>query len=460
MTHRIPRSRPRRRSGRRLAPALAIVAAASTAACLLPSAASSADSDASASATDANLVANATFESDTSGWRASDGAALSRAAGHSGWYSGRLTNSSSGSLTMALNDAPNTVAKTQQGMQYTASAWLRSSAPGVSAALRLMEYDNATFEGENLSIVWLLDTSWHKVSATYVAKTDGASIDLNALGWRTPSGQSIDVDDVTLVSSSEAGDPAPAPAPAPEVDGWQLAWSDEFNGSAVDTSKWRVRNGDHNSNEQSCLTSRPQNVAVSGGLLHIKAQREDYSCSGYNASWTSGYLDTIGKMSRTYGRFEMRAKLPTQPDTSKGMWPAFWLRPDDGGNGEIDIMEAIGSASGERNYNSISQTLWADYNNIYPRQTYGVTFPDGNTMSDTFHTYAVEWEFGSIRFLVDGKVTFTRTTSLISWLNAVFGRNYNIRLNMQVGGSWPGSPNWSTASPSDYQVDWVRVYKR
>jgi beta-glucanase (GH16 family) len=81
-------------------------------------------------------------------------------------------------------------------------------------------------------------------------------------------------------------------------------------------------------------------------------------------------------------------------------------------------------------------------------------------MSDGFHTYAVEWEHGSIKFFVDGKVTFTRTSSQISWLNTAFGRNYNIRLNLQVGGSWPGTPNSSTASPSDYQVDWVRVYSR
>ena len=239
-----------------------------------------------------------------------------------------------------------------------------------------------------------------------------------------------------------------------------MAWSDEFNGSSVDGSKWRVRNGDHNSNELSCLTSRPQNVAVSGGVLHIVAQREQYTCSGYTSSWTSGYLDTIGTMSRTYGRFEMRAKLPTQADTSKGLWPAFWLRPDDGGDGEIDIMEAIGSGAGERNYNSVSQTLWADYNNTYPRQAHGVTFAGGDTMSEKFHTYAVEWEPGVIRFLVDDAVTYTRSRSDIPWIDKSFGRNFNIRLNMQVGGSWPGTPTSSTQFPADYQVDWVRVYQR
>jgi beta-glucanase (GH16 family) len=208
------------------------------------------------------------------------------------------------------------------------------------------------------------------------------------------------------------------------------------------------------------LTNRPQNVSVSGGVLHIVAQREQYTCGGYSTNWTSGYLDTIGKMSRTYGRFEMRAKLPTQADTSKGLWPAFWLRPDDGGDGEIDIMEAVGSGAGDQNYNSISQTLWADYNNTYARQSHGVTFPAGDTMSDRFHTYAVEWEPGVIRFLVDDTVTYTRTSSDISWLDKSFGRNFNIRLNMQVGGSWPGTPTASTQFPADYQIDWIHVYQR
>jgi beta-glucanase (GH16 family) len=462
MTHRIPSSRAARRSGRRFSPALAAVAATATAAaCLIPGSATGAE----LTATGVNLVANPTFESSTSGWKASSGAALTRTSGHTGSYSGRLTNPSGGSLTMALNDTSNTVALTVQGAQYTATAWLRSSRAGVDAGLRMMEYDNSTLRGKNVASVSLADTSWHKLTVAYVAKTNGASIDLNALGWQVSAGSSIDVDDVTLVKDYTGGttepptvDPVPPPSSTPS--GWSLAWSDEFNGTSVDGSKWRVRNGDHNGNEQSCLTSRPQNVAVSGGLLHIRAQREKYSCSGYNASWTSGYLDTIGKMSRTHGRFEMRAKLPTQPNTSKGMWPAFWLRPDDGGDGELDVMESIGSASGEHNYDKISQTLWGDYSGRYPRQTYGVTFPAGSTPSDKFHTYAVEWESGVIRWLVDGGVTWTRTTSNISWLNTIFSRNYNIRLNLQVGGSWPGTPNSSTASPSDFQVDWVRVYKR
>ena len=152
----------------------------------------------------------------------------------------------------------------------------------------------------------------------------------------------------------------------------------------------------------------------------------------------------------------MRAKLPTKQGVSKGMWPAFWLRPNDGGDGEIDIMEAVGQSGSD---NRVSQTLWADYNST-PRQSNGVYFSAGNLMSDTFHDYAVEWEPGVIRFLVDNKVTFARDRSNLPWIDTSFARNYNIRLNMQVGGSWPGTPDSATQFPADYQVDWVGVTRR
>ena len=73
----------------------------------------------------------------------------------------------------------------------------------------------------------------------------------------------------------------------------------------------------------------------------------------------------------------------------------------------------------------------------------------------------MQWEPGVIRWYVDGVNTYTRNSSTVSWIaGAVFAKPYNIRLNMQVGGSWAGSPNSATLSPQDYQVDYVRVYKR
>ncbi|RKS71331.1 carbohydrate binding protein [Motilibacter peucedani] len=451
-------ARPKTRS-RRAVPVVAAVVSASVAALVGSSLSAS-----SASAAATNLTVNGGFESGTTGWFVSSGtgSALSLAAGHSGSNAARVSNTSTGSKTVALNDSVNTVASTKKGTTYTATASVRLTKSGATAGLRVMEYNGSSLKGQQQSQLNLSDTSWHTVTLSYTAASDGASLDLNALGWALPSGGAVDVDDLTLVAGGTVSAPTPTPTPAPTTPatGWRQVWADEFNDTAVDTSKWRVHNNEHTPNETSCQTNRSQNVSESGGVLHIKAQREKYTCSGYTAAWTSGYLDTIGKMSQTYGRFEMRAKLPTAAGTSKGMWPAFWLRPNDGGNGEIDVMEAIGGAAGAKNYNRVSQTLWYDYSGSHPRQNYSYVLP-GSTMSDAFHTYTVEWEPGVMRWYVDGVLTWSRDSSIISWINdSAFKKPYNIRLNLQVGGSWPGSPDSSTSSTQDYQVDYVRVYQR
>ncbi|RKS72749.1 beta-glucanase (GH16 family) [Motilibacter peucedani] len=424
-----------------------------------------------ASAAPRDLVANGGFEGGTSGWFASSGSTLSTTgAHHSGSASAHVGNPRSGAATVALNDRTNTVVSTTKGATYTASAWVKASRAGTSAGVRLMEYAGSSLEGQRKGTVWLTDTKWHQVKTTYTAAADGATVDLNVLAWSLAGGGSLDVDDVSLTATGAAdAPPAPAPTPtptptptsSPSPSGWHRVWDDEFDGSSVDGSKWNVRNNDHNGYERSCLTNRSKNVSVSGGSLHIVGQRENMKCGGYNGSFTSGYLDTIGKFSTAYGRYEMRAKMPTQAGSSKGLWPAFWLRPDDGGLGELDIMEAVGSDPGEKNYDHVSQTLWYKTDGSVKGQS-KAAYPKGGTMSDGYHTYAVEWEKGAIRWYVDGELTYSRDRSTTSWLSAAFdgGRKFHIRLNLQIGGAWPGLPTGHTKFPADYAVDYVRVYQR
>src|SRR3546814_10914004 len=121
--------------------------------------------------------------------------------------------------------------------------------------------------------------------------------------------------------------------------GWRLVWSDEFDGSAVDTSVWKPYHstyGDGN-RELQCLT--PGNVTASGGQLTITARQERLTCpNGSTRDYSSGFLGSreTGTYFPRYGRFEMRAKVPH----AQGMWPAFWLRHRNGaGVAEVDIME-------------------------------------------------------------------------------------------------------------------------
>ncbi len=238
----------------------------------------------------------------------------------------------------------------------------------------------------------------------------------------------------------------------------------------MDASRWRIEDrstyGDGNS-ELACLMNRPENLQVSGGVLRMIARREasPIRCGSSDSRfpggrhYTSAHLSTKGRTDWTYGRFEVRAKLPTQAGTSKGLWPAFWLRPTAGGTGELDVLEAIGSGAGGSESTKVHQTIWYDYTGTHRHEPATVTVPNSAPSAD-YHVYAAEWEPGAIRWYVDGELTYSRTTSTTPWLDSAFNKPFYLRLNLAVGGSWPGSPDASTRLPASYDVDYVRVYQR
>jgi beta-glucanase (GH16 family) len=251
---------------------------------------------------------------------------------------------------------------------------------------------------------------------------------------------------------------------------WQLAWSDEFDGTSLDLAKWTPE--DHSTfgngnRELACLMGRSENVEVSGGLLTLRARRESppLVCGDSDSRFPNGrpyssaMLSTEGKESWHQGRFEIRAKLPLPAGQSKGLWPAFWLRPATGsGDGELDVMEAIGSADPQDpESGSVHQTLWYDGKGTYPKQSHVAAVTGGPASG--FHTYAAEWRNGVVRWYVDGRLSFERDASLAPWINKAFSGQFYIRLNLAVGGTFPGTPNAATEFPADMVVDYVRVYQ-
>lgn len=426
-----------------------------------------------------NLVKDPGLATGTSAWTVTGGGALSVVTGHDGGRAVRVLNTTARTLTIALNDKVNTVASTKAGAVYRASAWLQTDSPGVSSAVRLMEYAGSTNRGSALASKWMRSTAWAQVTVNYTAKSSGASLDLNMLTWTLPPHKSFVMSDPSLVALTvpappTSTKPAPAPttpppttpaptapapitpAPAPPISaplptGYQLVWSDEFN--SMDRAKWNVRNNSWSGNEESIDTSRPENVFVAGGALTLRAIKENYSAYGTTRQYTSGYLDTIGKEAWQYGRIEMRAKLPT----AQGMWPAFWLRDNNGGLGELDVMEAIGGMPTKS-----VQTIHQSTNGDMARAGHEDVLPSG--VLSTWHTYAVDREPGSVKWYIDDRLVFSQSSSTLSWLETAFNQPMNIRLNLQVGGSMPayyrlpvqGAP----AGASDYVIDYVRVYQR
>ncbi len=139
-----------------------------------------------------------------------------------------------------------------------------------------------------------------------------------------------------------------------------------------------------------------ENVTVADGFLTITAKRENVGSSQF----TSGRIRTIDMGDWTYGRFEFRAKMPE----GKGLWAAIWMLPTDedyGGwaaSGEIDIMEYLGDDT-TKVYGTIH------YGGQWPaNQQRGTDYVTSDTaFNSKFHTFALEWEEGELRWYVDGE---------------------------------------------------------
>lgn len=269
---------------------------------------------------------------------------------------------------------------------------------------------------------------------------------------------------------SVPGNPAgekPIPATTIPDEDWEMIWNDEFDGSAVDDSKWTVQDTGLVYNNELQYYS-PDNIRIvkdgARNVLQIEAKREQKS----GKAFTSGKLITMGKGDWTYGKVVVRAKLPVQ----QGMWPAIWMMPTDeahyGGwpaSGEIDIMELIG---GKNKDHEVYSTI--HYDAVKPDGSHGhdqgkFTLPAGESFADEYHDFQVEWLPGMIRFYVDGKlhhqVNNWQTTAAGQpesyTFPAPFDRPFYLILNLAVGGDWPGSPESEFVSEK-MNVDFVRVY--
>ncbi len=290
-----------------------------------------------------------------------------------------------------------------------------------------------------------------------------------------------------LASGCSAEPPAPAPAsvsaPGPDLNaGWQqVTFEDDFSGSRLDRAKWSYEEGTFGDGNQelACLTDRPENVSVSGGRLQITARRESrrYDCGNdrrfpNGRRYTSGMLLTRDTFSQTYGRFELLgATMPAVPAT--GTVPAFWLRPVDGGFGEIDIVEVPGSPD-EAGARKVHAAAHHDYDGLRPHvENDHLLPPEAPTVDAGPHDYAVEWEPTQIRWYVDGKNWFTLAVVgaplsprgdatadrvEVDWFAEAFaGRAFFLRINLAVGGSWAGAPPEATSFPAVLSADGVRV---
>jgi beta-glucanase (GH16 family) len=243
---------------------------------------------------------------------------------------------------------------------------------------------------------------------------------------------------------------------------YKLVWSDEFDGTSLDLTKWSYEIGGNGwgNNEKQYYTNRPENLRIESGNLIIEAKKEVYQSNNY----TSARIVTRDKAAFTYGKIEARISVPS----GAGTWPAFWTLGSNIGVarwplcGEIDIMEHVGSKpkmvshavhTSEKNGSRGNNWHWQkDFDNV----------------ENNFVTYAIEWEqranegYDNISFFVNG----VKSTTIWEGVNATiqqwpFKADQFIILNIALGGNMGGTINDAIFnSPVIMKVDYVRVYQR
>lgn len=233
----------------------------------------------------------------------------------------------------------------------------------------------------------------------------------------------------------------------------RLIWSDEFNGTTINTANWGfdLGGGGWGNNELENYTNRPENARISNGNLIIEARRESFGGSAY----TSARMKTQGKQSFGINTWvEARIDVPE----GQGIWPAFWMLGTSISTvgwpscGEIDIMEIQGQ-NPFRNFGTIH---WADQNGQHV--SFGGIFNSSTSLSAGFHTYAISRTSTSIKWYVD-RVQYAEA-NISGGINSTseFQAPFFILLNVAVGGNFVGNPDGTTVFPQQMQVDWVRVW--
>ncbi len=251
-----------------------------------------------------------------------------------------------------------------------------------------------------------------------------------------------------------------------KVEKWELIWSEEFDGSEINTDIWNFQLGngpdwnqdgspDAWGNEEGEYYTE-DNAYIEDGKLVIEAKEEVRTDMGKTLNYTSARLNTKDKYTFQHGRIEVRAKLPVG---GQGIWPAIWLLGSNEdtvtwpANGEIDIMEYLGDEP------SVIHGTTHGPVSAGPGIGHEYVLPGGKKFSEDYHDFILEWDENELEFYVDDVLYHVVNKIEAGEADWVYDHDFYMILNFAVGGTWPGYPDETVIFPQTMKVDYVRYYQ-
>lgn len=243
--------------------------------------------------------------------------------------------------------------------------------------------------------------------------------------------------------------------------GYTKIFSDEFDGTELNTDIWRfdIGTGSNGWGNNELEYYREENASVEDGLLIIEARKETFGGRAY----TSSRIKTQDNFSFTFGRVDVRAVVAE----GKGLWSAIWMLGQSFAevswpySGELDIVDTVGGPGNEDT--AVHNVYWnnggldAAYNPVSAGTNHQLS--SGETYSNSFHVFSIEWSEDEIIWYVDDVQTHSVSIVDGSDRAEAFRSDFFLILNVAVGGNWPGAPVSATQFPRGMLVDYVRVFQ-
>jgi beta-glucanase (GH16 family) len=268
------------------------------------------------------------------------------------------------------------------------------------------------------------------------------------------------------VSSIKIGLPAAPKLPEwlgkrPPVEGdWKLTLDENFDEKQINEKVWSIYG--ENYWDKTTYFSK-DNVILKDGMVTLRVTKkkgfhnDDPSHKRGEKEYATGFLESYGKFTQKYGYWEARTKLAVPP----GVWPAFWLMPDRGGDGpqwqradtknggmEFDIMEHL-SGWGLYRYNIAMH--WDGYDKGH--KAIGTSAIYVQPDKDGFITTGLIWTPGLAVFYANGVEVGRHENERVSNVES------NILFTLPMGG-WDNLPMDDAQLPADFVIDYVRVWQR